>query len=297
MAKVCIVTGASSGLGFETSKKMAALGYEVVLACRDKVKAKEAISRIKQDSPDARLIYMNLDLASFSSIVKFSDCFHNLGKKLNVLVNNAAWMDKSGCRMPTFTEDGLEKTFVINYLGHFLMTLLLLDVLKSTAKFDVEARILLISSAVLKHSRSHSPALDINDIQLLKPGSYTGRSAYKNSKTASVLFALELHKQLQGSGVTCNVVNPGKYLRSTKLFRNQGCFARYFFPCFCPCSGTNLARAAGAVVFVATDSKNKCVSGRFFVGGNETAGHFETCDFDSAKQLWDLSKSMVANFL
>jgi NAD(P)-dependent dehydrogenase (short-subunit alcohol dehydrogenase family) len=295
--KVCIVTGASSGLGFETSKKMAVLGYEVVLACGDKVKAKQAISRIKQDLPDAKLIYMNLDLASFSSIAKFAKTFHNADKKLNVLVNNAAWMDKSSSRVPTFTEDGLEKTFAVNYIGHFLLTSLLLDILKSTAKFDLEARIVVISSTVVKQASKDFLSLDIDDIQLLKPGSYTGSIAYKNSKVASFLFALELHRRLEGSGVTCNIINPGKYVRSTNIFRNQGCFRKYMFPCLCLCSGTNLGRAASAVVFVATDCELSRVSGRCFVGSEESTIQIETRDLDSAKQLWDLSKGMVADVL
>ena len=259
--KVCIVTGASSGLGFETSKKMAVLGYEVVLACGDKVKAKQAISRIKQDLPDAKLIYMNLDLASFSSIAKFAKTFHNADKKLNVLVNNAAWMDKSSSRVPSAALECL------------------------------------ISSTVVKQASKDFLSLDIDDIQLLKPGSYTGSIAYKNSKIASFLFALELHRRLEGSGVTCNIINPGKYVRSTNIFRNQGCFRKYMFPCLCLCSGTNLGRAASAVVFVATDCELSRVSGRCFVGSEESTIQIETRDLDSAKQLWDLSKGMVADAL
>jgi retinol dehydrogenase-14 len=175
--------------------------------------------------------------------------------------------------------------------------LLLLDILKSTAKFDVEARIVVISSAIWKQARSYSLPMDTGDIQLLKPGSYTGSIAYENSKTASVLFALELHKRLEGSGVTCNVVNPGRNVRSTGLFRNQGCLRRCIFSCFRLSLGTSLTRAAGAVVFVATDSELSRVSGRCFAGSDESAGHFETRDFDLAKQLWDLSKTMVNDFL
>ena len=299
LQKVCIVTGASSGLGFETSRKMAALGYEVVLACQDKSKANLAIARIKQDLPEAKLIYMSLDLSNFNSIKKFSQSFQNTGKKLNVLVNNAAWMDKSGCRVPTFTENGLEKTFAVNYLGHFLLTLLLLDILKSTAKFDLEARIVVISSVDVKQAVANSLPLDMEDIQQLKHGSYSGRIAYKNSKIAGVLFASELHKHLEESGVTCtcNVVNPGKYVRSTSLFRNQSCFRKYIFPCFFSCTGTNLLRAASAVTFVATDTELDHVSGRCFVGRKESVGLIECHESNAAKQLWELSKGMVADFL
>lgn len=297
LQKICIVTDASSGLGFQTSRKMAALGYEVVLACQDKSKANLAIARIKQDLPEAKLIYMNLDLSSFNSIKKFSRSFQNAGKKLNVLVINAAWMDKSGCREPTFTENGLEKTFAVNYLGHFLLTLLLLDILKSTAKFDLEARVVVISSVDVKQVVENSLRLDMEDIQLLKPGSYSGRIAYKNSKIASVLFASELHKKLEGSGVTCNVVNPGKYVRSTSLFRNQTCFKKYISPCFCPCTGTNLLRAASAITFVATDDELDHVSGICFVGRKESASLLECRDSDASKQLWELSKGMVVDFL
>ena len=274
---------------------MAALGYEVVLACQDKSKANLAIARIKLDLPEAKLIYMNLDLSNFNSIKEFSQSFQNADKKLNVLVNTAAWMDNAGHIVPTLTENGFEKTFAVNYLGHFLLTILLLDVLKSTAKFDLEARIVVISSADVTQISENSLPLDIEDIQLLKPGSYTGRIAYKNSKIASVLFASELHKQLEGSGVTCNVVNPGKYDPSTSPFRIQSCFGKYIFPCFCLCTGTNFLDASSAVVFAAADDELGRVSGKYFAGRKESdIGCF---DSGAAKQLWDLSKSMVADFL
>ena len=297
IGKVCIITGASCGVGYKTSKKMAALGYEIVLACRDKSKAKLAISKIKRDLPEANLIYMNLDLASFNSIKQFVKNFQNSGKKLNVLINNAAWMDKNDSRVPTFTEDGIEKTFAINYLGHFLLTLLLSDILKSAAKFDHEARILIISSAVAKKGRQDFLHMDMDNIQLLKPNLYNGNIAYKNSNVASILFGLELHRRLQGSGVTCNVVNPGKYVRSTSLFRNQGCLRKYIFPCFYCCSGISLVSAANAVVFLATNEELSKASGRYFIGCEESASLFEQHDLQSAKQLWELSEGMVASVL
>lgn len=300
--KVCMITGASSGLGFETSKKMAALGYEVILACRNDSKAKLAISKIKRDLPDARLIYMNLDLSSFRSIEKFCGNFHLSGKKLNVLINNAAWMDNGGASTPSFTEDKFEMTFGVNHLGHFLLTTLLLDVLQSTGKFDLEARVVIISSDVQnptgvcgRHGkRAH---LDIDDIQLLKTGAYNGKLAYKNSKLANVLFAYELNRRLDGTGVTCNVLNPG-FIPSTNVFRNQNVFSkccmRCFFPFICSCKVTTVSQAASSVVFVASDSNLRGVSGKSFVGREETDSSLESEETDVARQLWELSERMVA---
>ena len=88
--KVCVITGANSGLGYETCEKMAALAYEVVLACRNQSKAKLAINQIKRNVPNAQLLHKSLDLISFESIVKFSKNFPESSKKLNVLINNAA---------------------------------------------------------------------------------------------------------------------------------------------------------------------------------------------------------------
>lgn len=295
--KVCVITEGSSGLGFETSKKTAALGYEVVLACRNKTNAKLAITRIERDSPDAKLVYMPLDLSSLSSIEKFSRSFHDSGKKLNVLINTAEWKDKESSRVATLTENGFEKTFAVNYLGHFLLTFLLLDVLKSTAKFDLEARIVVLSSAIAKQVRKNAHALDVNDIQLVKSGSYTGRAAYHNSQIIIIAFCQKLHRSLEGSGVTCNVVNPGKYVRPTSLSPNLNCFRKHIFPCFCQCSRAKIANAARAVVFLAADGELRRVRGRCFVGCEEIFTQVETQDLDFAKKLWELSKSMVSNVL
>ena len=296
--KVCIITGASSGLGFETSKKMASLGYEVILACQNKSKAKLAMSKIKRDFPHARLIYMNLDLNSFRSIDQFSSNFHLTGKKLNVLINNAAWMDNSRATTPSLTEDRFEKTFGVNHLGHFLLTTLLLDVLQSTAKFDIEARVVVISSAVSNPGHKSRAQLDFNDIQLLKPEAYNGSLAYKNSKMANVLFAHELHRRLDGTSVTCNVINPG-FMPSTNVFRNQTCFGKCFMqcflPCVCPCMTRSVSQGANCVAFVASDSHLKDISGRCFVGCEETdSNYLESKDIDVAKRLWELSERMVA---
>ena len=300
--KVCVVTGASSGLGFETSKKMAALGYEVVLACQNKSKAKLAMNKIKREMPDARLIYMNLDLGSFRSIEQFSSNYHLTGKKLNVLINNAAWMDNSHSSSPSFTEDGFEKTFGVNHLGHFLLTTLLLDILQSTAKFDVEARVVVISSSARNPGRicggfGGKGHLEVDDIQLLKPGTYNGNLAYKNSKLANVLFANELHRRLHGTGVTCNVLYPG-FIPSTNVFRNQNCFRkcciRWFLPCICPCVATSTCEGASCVVFVATDSNLRGLSGRYFVGREYTESSLGSKEVDLAKRLWELSEEMIA---
>lgn len=293
--KICIVTGASCGLGFEISKKMAAYGYEVVLACQDQAKGKQAINRIKQDSPDAKLVYMHLDLASFSSIENFATSFQKTGKKLNVLVNSETWMEASSSRKRTFTEDGVEKTFQINYVGHFLLTLLLLDILKATANFDLEARVVVVSSAELTKARKGSFLLDLDDIQLLKHGLYSsGKTAYKNSNIASFLFALELHKRLEGTKVACNVVNPGK---SRNVYGHRGRFTKYISACFSPISGRSLDRACKTVVFVATSSELCHASGRCFAGSKESTIRIETNDLEVGRQLWDLSRTMVADVI
>ncbi|XP_023931511.1 retinol dehydrogenase 12-like [Lingula anatina] len=148
--KTIIITGANTGIGFEAARILCRSGdkYEVILACRSEEKAQAAVKAIKEESPNADVMFMKLDLASLDSVRQFVDNFLATGKKLHVLCNNAGMATNFSDNVRHLTKDGFEMTMGTNHFGHFLLTNLLLDKLKSTAASDGEARIVVTSSGM-----------------------------------------------------------------------------------------------------------------------------------------------------
>ncbi len=201
-------------------------------------------------------------------------------------------------RSPTFTEDGFEITFGVNHLGHFLLTLLLLEDLK---KCSPDARIIIVSSD------SHNPEsrgpknppahIDFENLQLLAPGTFDAVLAYRNSKLANVLFSYELARRLHGSGVTCNCVAPG-FMPQTGFLRHNLFFRILFICCFrgiCRCLPLSLSTGEGAddVVFVAADEMLAAVSGKYFRKRMSVDSSQESMDREIAQKLWTLSADLV----
>ncbi|KAM9063184.1 WW domain-containing oxidoreductase isoform X2 [Sarcophilus harrisii] len=206
--KVVVVTGANSGIGFETAKSFALHGAQVILACRNMARANEAVSRILQEWHKAKVEAMTLDLASLRSVQNFAEVFKSKNKFLHVLVCNAAVF-----ALPwSLTKDHLETTFQVNHLGHFYLVQLLQDLLCRSAP----ARVVVVSS------ESHR-FTDINDssgkldLSLLSPSKeeYWAMLAYNRSKLCNILFSNELHCRLSPHGVTSNAVHPGNMMYSS----------------------------------------------------------------------------------
>ncbi len=181
--KVIIVTGANSGLGFETSKALAARSAQVVMACRNMRKGEEAAAAIRTAVPGASLDLMQLDLASLDSIEQFAQTFKTRYERLDVLVNNAGIM----ATPYTQTADGFEMQFGTNHLGHFALTGALLDVLLKTPG----ARIVNVSSGMHRFVSS----MNFDDIQGRQ--AYNRWNAYGQSKLANLLFTYELQRKLE----------------------------------------------------------------------------------------------------
>lgn len=208
--KVVIITGSNCGIGLATAVELAKRGAKVYLACRSEEKAMEAIKEIKESSKSATVYFMKLDLASLASVREFSKKFHETENKLDILINNAGLLS-SGTR----TEDGFEVNMGVNHLGHFLLTNLLLDLLKKSAP----SRIVVVASDLHKIG-----TIDKDNLNAEKsfPGSWKG---YGNSKLANILFARELSKMLEGSGVTVNSLCPGPV--DTDVTKNLNFVMRY----------------------------------------------------------------------
>src|SRR2546423_7285326 len=192
--KICMVTGANSGIGKATALALAQRGATVVMVCRDRARGEEARSEITAKSRNNAVDLLLADLSSQQSIRQLVEHFQQRYTQLHVLINNA------GAAFPGRREtvDGVEMTFAVNYLAPFLLTNLLLDMLKASTP----ARIINVSSAA-----HQSGSMQLDDLQAEKR--YRPMRTYPQAKLAVVLFTYELARRLQGMGVTVNCLHPG----------------------------------------------------------------------------------------
>jgi NAD(P)-dependent dehydrogenase (short-subunit alcohol dehydrogenase family) len=182
--RTAIVTGANSGLGFDTARQLAAHGAHTVLACRGLAKGSDAAASILDEHPDAKVSVMELDLANLASVHHFAKAFQTDHDRLDILVNNAGVM-----AIPRMTTaDGFEMQFGTNHLGHFALTGLLLPALRPGA------RVVTVSSFVGYFGR-------INFKDLSGEHRYNKWMAYGQAKLANLLFALELDRRAKASGM------------------------------------------------------------------------------------------------
>lgn len=199
--KTILITGANSGLGLEAATVLSGKGAKVIITARNLSKGNKAISTIKQRYPKADIELMQLDLADFNSIKKFSAEFHSKYTHLNVLINNAGIMAPPKKEL---TKQGFEAQFGINHLGHFLLTGLLLDILKNTPNSRIA-----VQSSIVHKQKSYGGEIYFNDLNFEK--AYNANFAYGQSKLANILFAHELDRRLKENKINTivTIAHPG----------------------------------------------------------------------------------------
>lgn len=279
--KTVIVTGANTGIGKQTALELAKRGGNIILACRVLEKCEEAAREIRGETLNHSVRARRLDLASLRSIREFAARIIEEEERVHVLVNNAAVM-----RCPHWTtEDGFEMQFGVNYLGHFLLTHLLLDKLKASAPSRI------INLLSLAHVAGH---IDFDDLNWEKK-KYDTKAAYCQSKLAVVLFTRELSRQLQGTGVTVNALHPG--VARTELGRHTGMHSSAFSsftlgPIFwLLVKSPHLAAQPSTYLAVAEELEG--ISGKYFDGLKEKAPAPEAEDEEVARRLWAASAHLV----
>jgi len=193
--KTVIVTGASGGLGEETARALAAKGASVTITARDLAKGEAAAEKIRQSTGNQNVDVYALELVDLDSVRTFADKWQSEKGPLNILINNAGIM---ACPLSR-TASGWELQFATNHIGHFLLTCLLVPALRSGSP----ARIVNLSSAGHKLG-----GVDLEDPHF-EQGEYDKWTAYGRSKTANILFSVELNQRLSGAGITANAVHPG----------------------------------------------------------------------------------------
>ncbi len=202
--KVALITGANSGIGYETAKEFARKGAEVILACRSIEKGEDAASTIRVEIPDAKLKPMVLDLSSLKSVRAFADEFNAAYSRLDILLNNAGIM-----MVPLGkTDDGFERQFGTNHLGHFALTGLLIDVLLNT----LNARVVNVSSNAHRFGE-----LDFENLMFENAEAYTPMKSYGNSKLANLLFTYEMQRLLDAKNANMIAVAAHPGISTTNL--------------------------------------------------------------------------------
>lgn len=276
--KTVIVTGANSGIGYETALELGRRGARVVLACRSAERGAEAARRIAQRTGNPHVTAHLLDLASQTSVRRFAAEMHRTLDRLDVLVHNAALMPRPGRHL---TEDGLELQFATNHLGPFLLNALLLDLLLRSAP----ARVVVVSSVTHRWA-----TLDPDDLC----GERRTRDpywVYCSTKLANLLFARELSRRLRGTGVTSNALHPGAV--RTRTARHARWFVKWLLvPVLWPFlkSGRSGAQTS---VYLCVSEEVREVSGEYFVDCRPARPSAAADDPHLARRLWEASERLT----
>jgi len=270
--KVVLITGGNTGIGFETAKVLVSKGYHVILGVRSKDKGEEAVDQIKKDTGRDNIEHDLVDLADLSSVRVFASNFLKRNLPLHVLINNA------GIAFTPYgkTKDGFETHFQVNHLGHFLLSLLLIDKLKESKP----ARIINLSSRA--HIRWTKPI----DFSKLEPNAdetkeYTPSDGYSRSKLANVLFTYELHRRLNRSafsGVCVNALHPG--FVDTQMTRGKN------LPFGIP---IEVKEGAETSIFLASEMEVETESGKYWYSCKPEETTSLSHDENQQRELWEHS--------
>jgi NAD(P)-dependent dehydrogenase (short-subunit alcohol dehydrogenase family) len=278
--KTVLITGGNGGIGKETAVALAGMGARVVITARDAARGEAARAEIVERSGSGDVELLAADMASLASIRSLAATFLATHDRLDVLVNNAGAYNSTR----STTHDGFETTFGVNHLGYFLLTQLLLDMLKASAP----ARIVNVSS------RAHEGVrMDFDDLQAER--SYVGMRVYGRSKLANLLFTYELARRLEGTGVTANALHPG--VVSTGFGKNNAGVTRTLFQIFQMVGSRWLlkpAEGAATSVYLASSPEVEGVTGRYFANSRERTSSEASHDVEAAARLWEVSERLVA---
>lgn len=274
--KVCLVTGATDGIGQVTARVLAGMGATVIVHGRSPDKTDRTVSAIRQATGSDRVEPELADFADLDQVRALSERVQARYDRLDVLINNAGVF----MLRRTETQDGYETSFAVNHLAPFLLTNLLLDVIQASAP----ARIVNVASA--GHRRGK---LDFDDLHSTQ--SYRPMRAYGGSKLANLLFTYELARRLDGTGVTVNALHPG--LVGTNLAMNNlgplASLGRWVFRRF----AISPEEGAQTIIYLATSPEVAGVTGKYFAQQQERPSSPASYDQTAQRRLWDMSERLT----
>jgi len=274
--KICLVTGTTAGIGKVTARELARMRTKVIMLCRDRGKGESVKAEIKGLYRDAEVDLIVADLSSLSEVRRAADEFKSKYSRLDILINNAGGVNQKR----RVTSDGLEATFVTNYLSHFLLTGRLLELLKASAP----SRVINVSSAAHMQGR-----INFDDLQAEQK--YGMMSAYSQSKLAQIYFSYELADRLNRSGVTVNALHPGLVFSN---FHNsmQGIY-HFGASLVYAVAGISVEKGAETTIFLATSPSVKRITGKYFYKCQERTSSRFSYDLLIRKRLWEVSEELV----
>jgi NAD(P)-dependent dehydrogenase (short-subunit alcohol dehydrogenase family) len=276
--RIVMVTGATAGIGKVTALEIARLGATVIAVGRDEAKGRDVVAMIKRQTGNPNVDYLLADLSSIEQTKALAEHYRATHDRLHVLVNNvgAIFMARSE------SVDGIENTFALNHLvGYFLLTNLLLDVIKASAP----ARIVNVSS------RAHFQAqMDFEDLELRE--GYSGFKAYSNSKLANLLFTYELARRLEGTGLTANALHPGMAATNFGVTNNSGPLWRIMRRVL-NLFAISEAEGAQTSIYLATSPEVEGVSGKYYEKSRPERSSEASYNEADQKRLWEISERML----
>jgi NAD(P)-dependent dehydrogenase (short-subunit alcohol dehydrogenase family) len=269
--KVILITGVTSGIGKETARGLAKMGATIVFTTRDEQRGIDTKKELVKTSGNKDIHVLFCDLASLKSIRACCDEFLNKYDRLDVLINNAAIWDYTRRE----SKDGIENIFATNFLAPFLMTHLLLDLLKKSNP----SRIINLTSGL------HGGTINFDDIEFNRK--FKGLKAYRQSKLGAILFTRLLAKKLEGTGVTVNSVHPG--MNRTNLGRDAGKIAQAIFKRI----SKDPKIGAETSIYLASSPEVEGVSGKYYYKKKPDKSSKESYNMELAEKLWNVGEKYV----
>ena len=264
MQQTVFVTGSTDGIGLQTALQLYARGYHVIVHGRNERRANEAVRNIEASSQGGSLSAVYGDLSSLDSIRHMCRMLHEQYQILDVLINNAGIYQRGY----ELSQDGFEMTFAVNHLSHFLITMLLLDLLEKARA----ARIINVSSMI------HANQVDFENLQGTRR--YDAGSAYSLSKLCNILFTYKLSRKLKETSITVNCLHPG--VINTKLLRAAW-----------SSMGASPEEGARTSLYLATSDEVAGVTASYFVNMKPQKSAAVSYDIATQDRLWNISENMV----
>ncbi len=275
--KVVMVTGATNGIGFETAKSLAAMGATLIGVGRNPKKCTDAAAQIQRATGNSKVEFLVADLSVQAQVHQLAQTFKQKHNRLDVLVNNAG----AFFARREESSDGIEMTWALNHLNYFLLTDLLLDVLKASAP----ARVVNVSSDAHRSVKR----LNFDDLEFKR--GFSSWTVYGHSKLANVMFTYELAHRLDGARVTANALHPG--FVASGFGHNNGGIMRAGLNVVQKIAAKRPEQGAETSVYLASSPEVEGVTGKYFDDKKETNSSVASYDVQAQQRLWKLSESTV----
>ena len=276
--KICLITGATSGIGKATAFKLADLGASLVLISRNEKKGEKICNQIRKRINNALVKFYRVDISSMKEVRRAVKKIKSDFNHIDVLINNA------GARFDNYlkNDDEIELTFATNHLGHFLLTLSLIEMLKKS----IQGKIINVSSS------AHKLVSDDLD-NITAPINYDKGVVYGRSKLANLYFTYELNSKLRNSKIAVNAMDPG--FVSTNFARNNGMipWLKFYIYYFMKGKLISPKKAAETIIYLATAKEVSEITGKYFFDKKEIKSSPASYDKEAALKLWQLSLKLT----